>query len=146
MSGRVIVEVEVRPTEDKDKVKRAVTNIFGVGGVFEEEPAPGKGTLLRYTCEGLECLKTMHRLLRQQRILDTARSIMRRGRGEGVIVFLLNKQAALAGRVSFVSDPAESPLGPIRVVIFYDHPGDVIDWLAPKTSRGRPLWDRSMPG
>ena len=146
MPGRVVVEVEVRPTEERGLVEKAVLNLFGEGGRFEEEPAPGGGVLLRYVCEGLGCLTVMHRLLRRQRILDTARSLLSRGRGEGVIVFMLNKQAALAGRVSFVSDPGESPLGPIRVSVYYERPGEVIDWLAPRTSRGRPLWERGMPG
>ncbi len=84
---------------------------------------------------GLESLKTFHMLLREQKILDTARSVMLDGLLGDVVQFRLNKQAALMGKVNF--PPEEEPLGSIHVQITG---GDrVIDWLAPKTENGIPI-------
>jgi predicted RNA binding protein with dsRBD fold (UPF0201 family) len=134
----VVVEVEVRPTEDEEKVRKAIENLFTGKPVFT-------GSRVRLECKNLECLDKLHTRLRQQRILDTARSIMRKSVYGDYIEFMLHKQAAYAGKVSFVTDPSESPLGPIRVSIRYPDPGEVIDWLAPRTKHGRPLWNRDMP-
>jgi predicted RNA binding protein with dsRBD fold (UPF0201 family) len=134
----VVVEAEVRPTEDIERVKKAINNIFD-GNVEVDEG------VARLECRSLECLGKFHTKLRQQRILDTARSVLKKGAFGEYIEFMLNKQAAYAGKVSFVTDPDESPMGPIRVLIKHPNPSEVIDWLAPKTSHGRPLWEREMP-
>ena len=84
---------------------------------------------------GLESLKTFHALLREQKILDTARSVMLDGLIGDVIQFRLNKQAALMGKVNF--PPVEEPLGSIHVQITGGE--HIIDWLAPKTENGIPI-------
>ena len=84
---------------------------------------------------GLQSLKTFHRILREQKILDTARSVMLDGLLGDSIQFRLNKQAALMGRVNF--PPEEEPLGSIHVQITGGE--RIIDWLAPKTADGIPI-------
>ena len=84
---------------------------------------------------GLESLKTLHELLRKQEILDTARSVMRRGLVGNTAAFQLNKQAALMGFVSF--PPEEEPLGSLHVQITGGE--RVINWLAPETENGVPI-------
>ncbi len=140
VGGEVVVEAEVRPTEDVEKVKKAIANLFD-GIIFQEEGP----RLVRGVCDSIACLKTLHRKLRQQRILDTARSVFSRSKYGDYIEIMLNKQAAYAGKVSFVGDPAESPLGAIHVVIRHKDVDAVIDWLAPRTRHGRPLWENDMP-
>ncbi len=138
MEVEVVVEAEVRPTEDAEKVRRAINNIF-------EGEVRVEGNMARLECRNLTCLTRFHLKLRQQRILDTARSVLKKSTYGGYIEFMLNKQAAYAGKVSFVTDPSESPMGPIQVLIRHPYPGEVIDWLAPRTSHGKPVWEREMP-
>ncbi|MEB3755545.1 MAG: hypothetical protein GSR79_01605 [Desulfurococcales archaeon] len=138
MEVEVVVEAEVRPTEDSEKVRKAINNIF-------EGEVRLEGNIARLECRNLSCLARFHLKLRQQRILDTARSVLKRGTFGEYIEFMLNKQAAFAGKVSFVTDPDESPMGPIRVLIRHPDPVEVIDWLAPKTSHGKPIWEKEMP-
>jgi predicted RNA binding protein with dsRBD fold (UPF0201 family) len=85
--------------------------------------------------DGLESLQTFHRLLREQRILDTARSIMLSGRVGNTIQFHLNKQAAFMGVIGF--PPDEEPLGSIHVQITGGE--RLVDWLAPNTVNGVPV-------
>jgi len=120
--------VAVRPTESPEKVAGALEMLFsGIELATSENRIEGRG--------GAKSLSTLHRLLREQRILDTARSVMLHGKVGDSIQFRLNKQAASVGKVSF--PPGEEPLGSIHVEI--RGPETLIDWLAPETFEGRPI-------
>ena len=120
--------VAVRPTESPEKVAGALEMLFsGIELATSENRIEGRG--------GAKSLSTLHRLLREQRILDTARSVMLHGTVGDSIQFRLNKQAASVGKVSF--PPGEEPLGSIHVEI--RGPETLIDWLAPETFEGRPI-------
>ena len=49
------------------------------------------------------------------------------------------------GRLSFVSGDQESPMGAIRVTVEHPEPRSVVDWLAPPTVRGRPVYEKPIP-
>ena len=124
----VSVNVPVRPTEKVDKVVSAIEKIF-----------PGLTMDMRgdriEAYDGMESLRNLHKLLRDQMILDTARAVMIEGRVGTTIQFSLNKQAAYIGKVNFPFE--EEPLGSIHVQITG---GDqIIDWLAPETEDGVPI-------
>lgn len=85
--------------------------------------------------DGPASLTVLHRLFREQRILDTARSVLLEGRIGDAIQFGLSKQAAFMGKVSFPVD--EEPLGSIHVQIKGCE--RLIDWLAPVTENGVPV-------
>jgi predicted RNA binding protein with dsRBD fold (UPF0201 family) len=127
------IEVEVNPTEDKDKVVKAVENIFG-NIKFEVKPQDGKGLLIG-TDEGLTGLAKFSDILRRDRIRDAARGVLFGGLKRELITFYLNKQVAYAGHISFSNPMGESPLGPIEVRIRCSDPAELIEWLAPKTVR-----------
>jgi predicted RNA binding protein with dsRBD fold (UPF0201 family) len=123
----------IRPTEDGQKVVKAVENIFP--GLIVEI----KGDRLE-AHGGEESLKNFHLLLRQQRILDTARAAMLHNRIGKAIQFRLGKQAAFAGRANF--PPEEEPLGSLHVQIIGG--ARTIDWLAPATENGVPVKEISL--
>ena len=129
----VAVYSSVRPTERVEKVASAIENIF-----------PGMVMDIRAdrieAYDGLESLRNLHKLLREQSILDTARGVMLRGRIGETISFQLNKQAAFMGIVSF--PPEEEPLGSLHVQIMGGEM--VIDWLAPETENGVPIIEIEM--
>ena len=130
---RLEVEVEVRPTEDPEKVTTAVNRVLG--DLKLESKKREERDFLVGKSEGAEALGKFHDLLRRERILDAARSVMLKGlRGE-TITFYLNKQAAFAGHISFSQPEGESPLGPIKFEILCDDPMELIDWLTPRTMR-----------
>ena len=129
---KIRVGVEVNSTEDLEKVKRAVENMFSVAE-FEVKPGE-KGSLLIAKTKGMEGLTKLYNLLRRERIRDAARRVLFKGLSENSITFYLNKQVAYAGHVSFCQPVAESPLGPIKVQITCDKPKELIEWLAPRTT------------
>jgi len=118
----------VRPTERVEKVVSAIENIF-----------PGLIMDIRGdridAYDGPESLKTFHELLRKERILDTARSVMLEGSVGSTVQFRLSKQAALMGIVSF--PPDEEPLGSLHVQISGSE--KLVEWLAPETKDGVPI-------
>jgi predicted RNA binding protein with dsRBD fold (UPF0201 family) len=126
----VHIEVEINPTEDPEKVKRAVENIFGKVD-FEIKPQQC-GSLLAAETKGLDGLTKLQNILRRERIRAAARGVLFDGLRENSITFYLNKQVAFIGHVSFSQPVAESPLGPIRIEIHCDNPRELIDWLAPR--------------
>ena len=127
------IEVDVNPTEDLEKVKRAVENIFGSMD-FEVKPRK-RGSLLIAQAKGRDGLARFYNMLRRERIRDAARGVLFEGLSEKSITFCLNKQVAYAGHISFSKPIGESPLGPIKVRISCGEPQELIGWLAPKTTR-----------
>ncbi len=139
----LIVTCEVRPTEDKDKVVKAVTNLFSLSKIEVVEDYPYNK--LVGESDKIESLVKLHRLLRQERILDAFRNVLLNNKVGNTTEFKLNKQSAYVGRATLVTLDGESPLGPIVVRIISDKIDEVIDWLAPKTVGGHPTQERSMP-
>jgi len=123
----VRIEVEINPTEDSEKVKRAVENIFGRVD-FQIKPQQHESLLIAET-KGLDGLSKLQNLLRRERIRAAARAVLFEGLHGNSIIFYLNKQAAFVGHVSFSAPIAESPLGPIKIEINCTDPRELIDWL-----------------
>lgn len=139
----VRIEVEVHETEDVDKVKKAVESIAAPQRLYIEEK--GSARFVVGEADSLEALLKLHDALRRQRILDAARSMIKRYSSSGIVRFYLHKQAAYAGRVVFCLPEKESPLGPIQVTIETDKDVAVINWLAPPTFEGKPRYEEPMP-
>lgn len=130
--ARLRIEVEVNPTEDSEKVRKAVENIFGA--VQLETKPLHRGSLLVARAEGAEAFTKFYNLLRRERIRDAARAVLFKGLKGNRVTFYLNKQAAFSGHISFSEATGESPLGPIKTEIECDDPKELIDWLTPKTA------------
>ncbi len=132
----VRIRVEVRPTEDVNKVVKAVRNLFEVN--LKEEKHGDRKVLVGEG--GGKVLAKFRRLLFEHRILDSARQCMLNGLNDKGFVFYLNKQAAYCGRPSFCTlEAGESPLGPIVVEVLTDDPKNAVLWLAPRTIHGEPI-------
>jgi predicted RNA binding protein with dsRBD fold (UPF0201 family)/dephospho-CoA kinase len=126
------ISAMVFPTEPEEKVRQAIDNIFP-GAKLVMIRKKGYVDML----EGTAGLDRLHELLREQKILDTARSAMFRRLKSHEISFDLNKQAAYMGELNFLDH--EVPLGGIYVNIEFQDAMHVVDWLAPETSEGKPL-------
>ncbi len=125
------VEADIRPTESPEKVEAAVRKIFpSITLEHVGHSLVGEST-------EMESLSRLHQLLRQQAILDSARSVMFSNRSDNSTRLMLNKQVAFVGRISFTD--GESPLGPIVVSLEASEIELLIDYLAPRTREGRPI-------
>ncbi len=128
----VRVEAEVNPTEDVNRVRQAVENLFG--NLEFEEKSQHKGSLLVGQANDAEGLSKFGNILRRERIRNAARAVLFQGLKGNTVTFYLNKQVAYAGHVSFSEPVAESPLGPVKVQVKCSDPVKLIDWLAPRAT------------
>ncbi|ADV64895.1 RNA-binding domain-containing protein [Desulfurococcus mucosus] len=112
---RVVVEAEVRPTEDSEKVKKAVGNVFAGDVVISDQG--GGYRLARGVSLTIESLKPLRELARVQQVEPALRSYIHRHRENRAITILLHKQAAYVGKLSLVDSEKESPLGAIRITV-----------------------------
>lgn len=138
------VEAEVRPTEDLAKVLKAVSTVIRTDNARVEDMGRGYRTIVVESTD-IESIKPLHDSLRRHRILDTARDYMFKHKRGEIITIMFNKQAAYQGRISFIEKPSESPLGAIVMMVSSPQIDRVIDWLAPRTAHGRPLWEVEAP-
>jgi len=134
------VEAPLNPTEDPEKVLRAIRNLFPKCSPTiartDERHAKFEGSVAR-----LEDLDNLKSLLRQEAIRDAARKLLFKSVSGSSIVVHLNKQAAFAGKASFCERYDESPLGPITLTITTENPEQLIDWLAPSSRSRRQIED-----
>ncbi len=120
----VLISCRVYPSEDPEKVREAILNIFPDASLERT----GSGF------EGEAGLDRFSVLIRRQKILDSTRSTMFKGIRGGSIVLHLNKQVAVVGKISF-TEP-KTVLGSLKVTIECDDPEALIDKIAPRTVNG----------
>ena len=122
-----MVEVMIRarcyPTEDRAKVARAIKNVFPDADIQGEDPVVARSNSLETFCD----------LLKRQRIRDAARAVLRRGLKRGAVSFVLNKQVASVGKISF--SEGSHALGDIEVLVSPEDIQALIDSLVPEMRR-----------
>ena len=125
----VSISCPVFPSEDPERVRQAVLNIFPDADLDMSD-----GTLSGET----DSVEHFGAQIRRQRILDAVRSVLIKGRRGGNITFNLNKQAAFAGKISFAEE--KTILGTIRVTLRSDDITSFIEKLAPQTVDGEEVF------
>jgi len=150
----VKVSAAVYPTEDPEKITKAISVLFTGIELQKEtieatEAEKGISPSFILTGEGeLDLLFTFHGLIRREKIIDSIRNkVFNKGLSrEGLLVrFLLNKQAAFVGVPSVPAK--EESLGAIEVIIRADSSEEMerlFEWLLPLTEEGVPVVEVGM--
>lgn len=123
---KVRVYANVHPTEERERVEQAVSNLFPDAALsFEKGRVSGESSSLT------ALIKKVH----SQAIADAARAALVRGlEGETETSFALSKQAAYVGKVNFAE--VAHPLGDLHVVVTSDRLMDHLADIAPPPERG----------
>ena len=124
MNFKIKVIADVKSTEDPEKVKKSILNIFPDIIVEEKEKE-----IIGYSEED-DVLSRFIELIHSEAIRDSVNMVLKEGTQGAKISFSINKQAAFAGRVNL---SRSSPLGPIKVKIYVEEPYEFIDKIVPKT-------------
>jgi uncharacterized protein len=150
----VKVLAPVYPTEDPEKVIRAISALFTDIKIEKEDiktakPETGVSPSLLLSGEGgIDLLLILHGLILREEIIDSIRNkvlIAGLSNDELSVRFLLNKQAAFVGIPSIPAQ--EDPLGSIEVVIRADSREEMkrlFEWLLPPTEEGKPVAEMEM--
>jgi predicted RNA binding protein with dsRBD fold (UPF0201 family) len=137
----ISIRSPVYPTEDIEKVRRAIETLLG-----------------RIPLEIIECenytklvssnitqddLISIRRLIHEKRILDAARIRLLKNYNdlEATTDLFLDKQAAFIGKIRLIDNDAESPpLGSIEIQIAFKTQfqfEEFLDWFSPRTRDGK---------
>ena len=120
------IKAYISSTEDPEKIKKAITNIFGSIELKEHEDVVTGET------SGLLSLRSMKEHLARDRVRDAVRVMLERwSNKQGKVSFQLNRQAAYANHIS-IYHADKAPLGPIEVEVDGD-PEQIIKYLCNKS-------------
>lgn len=123
---RFTVRAIINPTEDPDKVKRAIKKLFPT---VEPELEEGSDSpVLVGKAKGRKALVALREKFRSRLVNDAVRAALLRERRGRRTTLYLNRQAAYVGK-AYLAELGEEPLGPIEVVIESDDIDGFIEWF-----------------
>ena len=121
---KIIVNCEINPSEEFDKVSKALNNIFPSLEILEDKNS------INLISEKLDSLENIFENIHSTNSQKTFLRNLDKNLKKESTWFYLNKQAAFVNKVVICEDPIESPLGPIKITIFSKQIDSIIDWVA----------------
>ena len=113
MNQKTTIQIfcSINPSEDPDKVKTAVNNIFpDMELEISETEISGK-------TNNFSILSKISKSIHEKNIKNTYQRILKNNNDGESTWFYLNKQAAFVNTVALCSEANESSLGPIKVIL-----------------------------
>ena len=101
----------INPSEDPDKIKTAVNNIF------PEIELDVSETEISGKTNNFSTLSKISKSIHEKNIKSTYQRILKNNNDGKSTWFYLNKQAAFVNTVALCSEANESSLGPIKVIL-----------------------------
>ncbi len=120
---KIEMSCPVNPSEDPDKIKLAIINVFPYSVIKNENFSINAQSKELRSFEKI--YETIH-TNQSQRIYSRN---LENNLENDVTWFFLNKQAAFVEKVIICDEAEESPLGPIKVTITSSNIDGIIDWL-----------------
>ena len=115
------VSCEIHPSEDPDKVKIAVSNIFPeIDLEVSDSDVSGK-------TNDIDILSQVTKSIHEKNTKNTYQRILRKNNDGESTWFYLNKQAAFVNIVALCSEANESSLGPIKIILRSNDVEQLID-------------------
>ena len=117
----ILIFCEINPSEDPEKVKLAVNNIFpDLTLEITDTDITGKSN-------NIQILSQISKTINKNNIKKTYQRILKNNSNSDSSWFYLNKQAAFVNTVALCSEINESSLGPIKVILRSNDIEQVID-------------------
>jgi len=114
----------VNLSEDPEKVKQAISNIFLFSEIKNEN-----FSIKAYSKELRSLEKIYESILSTQSHKSYTRNLENNLKDDQTW-FFLNKQAAFVEKVAICDESEESPMGPIKVILTSSNIDGIIDWIA----------------
>ncbi len=112
---------EINPSEDPEKVRTAVSNIFPeIALEVSHSDISGK-------TNDMEILSQVIKSIHEKNTKNTYQRILKKNNDGDSTWFYLNKQAAFVNTVALCSEANESSLGPIKVILRSNNVEQLID-------------------
>ncbi len=121
---KIEVFCPVNPSEDPDKIRKAVSNILPYLNI------DSKNFSISSQSEDLRCLEKIYETIHTKRSQKIYRRNLEKNlKGNNNTWFYLNKQAAYAGKIVICENSDESPLGPIKIILISPEIDRIISWF-----------------
>ena len=123
MNQKTTIQVfcEINPSEDPEKVRTAVSNIFPeIALEVSHSDISGK-------TNDMEILSQVIKSIHEKNTKNTYQRILKKNNDGDSTWFYLNKQAAFVNTVALCSEANESSLGPIKVILRSNNVEQLID-------------------
>ena len=113
MNQKTTIQIfcQINPSEDPEKVKLAVNNIF------PDMELEVSDTQIVGKTNNFSILSPISKSIHEKNIKNTYQRILKNNNDGDSTWFYLNKQAAFVNSVALCSEANESSLGPIKVVL-----------------------------
>ena len=111
----------INPSEDPDKVKTAVNNIF------PDVQLETSDTEISGKTNNFSVLSQISKSIHEKNVKNTYQRILKKNNDGESTWFYLNKQAAFVNTVALCSEANESSLGPIKIILRSNNIEQVID-------------------
>ena len=123
MNQKTTIQIfcEVNPSEDPEKVKLAVNNVFpDIELEVSDFNITGK-------TNDIQILSQISKSIHEKNTKNTYQRILKKNNDGNSTWFYLNKQAAFVNTVALCSEANESSLGPIKVILRSNDIQHIID-------------------
>ncbi len=121
---KVEITCPVNLSEDLDKVKQAISNIFPDLTIKNENFS------IKAQSNELKSLKKIYETISSSQSQKIYTRNLENNLEDDSTWFFLNKQAAFVGIVAICDEAEESPLGPIKVTLTSSNIDAIIDWIS----------------
>ena len=114
----------VNLSEDSDKVIQAISNIFPHSNIKNENFS------IKAESNELRSLEKIYEFIISTQSQKSYTRNLENNLDGNSTWFFLNKQAAFVDQVAICDEAAESPLGPIKVILNSSNIDGIIDWIS----------------
>jgi len=123
MNQKTTIQIfcEINPSEDSEKVRLAVNN------VFPDIELEVSGSNVVGETNDIQILSQISKSIHEKNTKNTYQRILKKNNDGSSTWFYLNKQAAFVNTVALCSEANESSLGPIKVILRSNDIQQIID-------------------
>jgi predicted RNA binding protein with dsRBD fold (UPF0201 family) len=114
----------VNLSEDPEKVKLAISNIFPYSDIKNENFS------IKAQSHELRSLEKIYETITSTQSYKSYTRNLDNNLEDDKTWFFLNKQAAFVEKIAICDEAEESPLGPIKVTLTSSNIDGIIDWIA----------------
>ena len=125
-SGSLNIQVfcEINPSEDLEKIKTSIFNLFPDLKIKIQE------NQLFGSSNDIKLLSKVVKSIKNRKTINVLSRIMRSNMTDDSTWFYLNKQAAFVDVVALCNEADESALGPIKIILNSNNIEEIIEKLA----------------
>ncbi|MEO2201728.1 MAG: RNA-binding domain-containing protein [Nitrosopumilus sp.] len=120
---KIEIFCSINPSEDSEKIKKAISNIFPYTTTKSEVFS------IIAQSKDLNSLEKIYETIHSYQSQNIYRRNLEKNLEYDSTWFYLNKQAAFVEKIAICEKSDESPLGPIKVIITSPNIDGIIDWI-----------------